>query len=87
MPKLHKIVGDHVIYGDWDDTYENQVLVYYHPNGVHCTVFVLGGYDYGGGIVCMKEDALANAVDAAWEESDSNYTFHRLMTELCNKQE
>ncbi|HQT19233.1 MAG TPA: hypothetical protein PLE48_14535 [Thiobacillus sp.] len=87
MQKISKVTDDHVIYGDWDDTYENQVLVYYHPNGIHCTVFVLGGTDYGGGIVCMKEGARAHEVYAAWEGADSNYTFHRLMAELCEKQE
>lgn len=86
MQKISKVIDDHVIYCDLDSTYENQVLVYYHPNGIHCTVFVLGGTDYSC-IVCMKEYASAHEVYAAWEGADSNHTFHRLMTELCEKQE
>ena len=44
------MLGNHVIYGDWDDTYCNQFLVYWHLNGLQATVFLMGGSDYGGGI-------------------------------------
>jgi len=64
-----EILNHHVIYGDWDDTTSNQFLVFYHPNGVDCTVFIMDGMDYGGGISyyfqCKSEtvDNLVNQED------------------------
>ncbi len=48
MKEVH--LADHIIYGEWDDTHGSQFLVHYHPNGIHCTIFLMGGCDYGGGI-------------------------------------
>lgn len=50
MPKQ---INDNIFsYGDWDDTYSQQFIVDYHCNGKDCTVIVLAGCDYGGGISC-----------------------------------
>lgn len=55
-----KIIGDHVLYGEWDDCGGYQFLVYYHPNGIHAQVFMLAGTDYGGGVTkyadCLVDD-------------------------------
>lgn len=48
--KIQKVGNDHVIYGDWDDVIDDQFMIYYHPNEIHCIVFILSGFDYGGGI-------------------------------------
>lgn len=45
-----EILPNHIIYGEWDDVIDNQFMVFYHPNGTDCTVFIMGGCDYGGGI-------------------------------------
>lgn len=45
-----EILDDHVIYGEWDDVHGYQFIVHYHPNGQKATVFLLAGYDYGGGV-------------------------------------
>ncbi|MFH2013948.1 MAG: hypothetical protein ABIJ17_03200 [Patescibacteria group bacterium] len=45
-----EILDHHIIYGEWDDCLSNQFLVYSHPNGIDCVVFIMNGIDYGGGI-------------------------------------
>lgn len=77
-----EILGDHVIYGDWDAEGAIQMLVHYHPNGLHCTVFLLGGFDYGGGIESYHEGLSSKAVDALVEEYEDNMY---LLTEEIKK--
>lgn len=51
MSKIdEEILENHVIYGYWDDVMNDQFMVFYHPNGTDCHVFIMGGQDYGGGI-------------------------------------
>jgi hypothetical protein len=45
-----EIIDSHIIYGEWDGETSNQFMVYYHPNGINCIVFIMDGADYGGGI-------------------------------------
>ena len=82
-----KHLNHHSIYGDWDDVQGTQVLVFNHPNGIHCDVFVMNGCDYGGGISLYKESVLARVVDDAAEAAESNYDFHRKMGDLCQQSE
>lgn len=77
-----KIFGDHVIYGDWDDTFGYQVLIHYHPNGIHCTAFVMDGCDYGGGI-SRYWYGLSSEVEDIYSKAVSDYEFHKQMTEWC----
>lgn len=74
-----EILDDHVIYGDWDNTYCNEVLVYNHPNGIYSHVFVMGGADYGGGIVYegkLKSKAVEDFANSA-ENNDGFYSLLR----------
>ena len=67
-----EILNDHVIYGDWDsDGGSEQFLVFYHPNGRNCHVFLLTGSDYGGGIY-DHFDALSEDVDRIVSQEDKN---------------
>lgn len=50
-----QIVGDNVIYGDWDAAGGYQFMVQNHPNGLDSVVFFFDGSDYGGGIVAVVE--------------------------------
>ena len=85
MKSTPEILDDHVIYGSWDDTYGNQVLVYNHPNGKDSHVFVMDGADYGGGIV--RHGILSTAVvNAIYEKSDNDYEFHRAMRIALDEQ-
>jgi len=45
-----QILDNHIIYGYWSSEENYQFLVYYHPDGINCTVFIMDGADYGGGI-------------------------------------
>lgn len=56
MGKLREITcGDVSIYGKWDDVTDNQFLVIWHEAGARCTVLILGGYDYGGGVTIFSD--------------------------------
>lgn len=63
IPHIHMDDG-HIIYGNWDDVMNDQFMVWYHPNGKHCSVFLFSGFDYGGGIDRCAEGLDANEVKA-----------------------
>jgi hypothetical protein len=48
--KIAREIGPAVIVGDWSDTSGYQFIVLYQEAGPLCTVLMLGGYDYGGGV-------------------------------------
>lgn len=73
MTEPTKIIGNHIIYGSWDSTGGDEFLVFYHPNGLDATVFILDGADYGGGINfyfdCKSDelDKIINSSNLDWE--------------------
>lgn len=70
---MHKIVlGEHIIYGTWSDVHDHQFMVYYHPNGVICTVFMFGGYDYGGGIDYYYENVSSSDIEEVINKSEQD---------------
>lgn len=54
MLKPNRNIGHISVYGDWDDTYSHQFMIYDNTemlnNEFVVHVFILGGCDYGGGI-------------------------------------
>lgn len=81
--KHYKTVGDHVLYGTSDTAPMTEVLVYYHPNGTNCTVFLLGGNT--GGVGRYSEDLLAHTVDSLWAESKYDGDFYDAIESLILK--
>lgn len=49
MSNITKFPGG-IIFGSWNDVEDNQLLVVNIPDTTQCTVFILSGCDYGGGI-------------------------------------
>ena len=45
-------------------------MVYYHPNGKHCSVFIFSGCDYGGGIFLCAEEICSKSLDSIIKSSD-----------------
>ena len=71
--KRKQVDGNHIIYGEWDAEGSEQFMVAYHPNGLHCTVFLCGGMDYGGGIEAIISDVSSKEVDAIINEVKYSY--------------
>lgn len=81
-----QIVGNHVIYGDWDDTGGSQFMVHWHPNGLNCTIFVFDGFDYGEGIVAVGESMDSDEVEELLDqEFDYDFEYRRAILELVEK--
>lgn len=40
-----------MVYGEWDDVHGTQFVVIWGEAGQYCTVLILSGYDYGGGVL------------------------------------
>jgi hypothetical protein len=45
-----KYGNNYIVVGDWDPEGGYQTLVMVPPCGKTCEIFLLGGFDYGGGI-------------------------------------
>ena len=75
---MKKILENHVIYGYWDDVSNYEFMVYYHPNGKVCTVFIMAGCDYGGGIGEYYEDIDAKSLDTLITSFGENYNSYEL---------
>jgi hypothetical protein len=76
-----KIGNYHILYGSWDDVSNNQFLVYYHCNGVDCTVFIMHGADYGGG-VSFYFDVNANVLESIIRASLNDYDIKQAVIKL-----
>lgn len=78
-----KIEGTHVgslmMYGSWSDTHETQFLVEW---GEQCTVIMLGGFDYGGGVTQYADVPLEEAEEIIRSDMPSEYDFYQAMNEL-----
>ena len=81
MTKPSRIIGDHVLYGQWDSDGRDEVLVHYHPNGIDTHVFVLSGFDYGGGVI--KEFPMkASVLEQLWKDAETAQDFHTTLSNM-----
>lgn len=81
---IHTNLGNHTIYGGWDDVSGTQILVYWPPAGDTCTVFTMAGMDYGGGIQSYSEDILISDIRRLEKDCKSNYEFYRAVEKLVD---
>ena len=83
MIEQKKVGNNHVIYGYWNAEEDNEFMVYYHPDGINCTVFMMMGMDYGGGI-SYYFDCSKSSIDniIANSKNKSAYEIKDLVSEL-----
>ena len=80
-----KHLGHHSIYGSWDDVTDNQFLVFWLEAGELCTVFLLSGYDYGGGISSFSEKVPIKELKKILDKYDwEGYELKHDVTELVS---
>lgn len=60
-----------------------EVLVHYHPNGINCTVFLLGGDT--GGMGRYDEDILVETVDSLWAKAKYDGDFYDAIAALVER--
>ena len=75
-------VGSLMMYGSWSDTHETQFLVEWGEAGNKCTVIMLGGFDYGGGVTQYADVPLKEAEEIMRSDMPSEYDFYQAMNEL-----
>lgn len=58
------ILGDHIVYG-----HLTPMIVHYHPNGIHCSIFLISGFQqyYYGNVKCDDFPELEQADEATNE--------------------
>lgn len=78
-------VGSLMMYGSWSDTHETQFLVEWGEAGNFCTVIMLGGCDYGGGVTQYADVPLKEAEAVMNSDLRSEYDFKEAMGALVAK--
>ena len=72
--------GEATIYGKWDDVQDYQFIVIWGEAGDTCTVLILSGQDYGGGVTIFSSSVpLKEAEDIVSGDYESLYEPKRLM--------
>lgn len=80
-----KDIGPVMIYGSWSDVHDCQFLIAWHEAGAFCTVILLGGYDYGGGVTGYAEVPYKEAEAVLDSDLQSEYAYKSAMQDLVTK--
>lgn len=76
-------IGSLVVYGTWSDVHDHQFIVDWHESGSTCTVILLSGSDYGGGVTYYAEIPYKE-VDELIENSSDDLSCKMDMISLVN---
>ena len=71
-------VGEATLYGDWSDTHETQFIVVWGEAGSSCTVLMLGGCDYGGGVTVASSEVPLKEAEAVCAIQDDRARFFEM---------
>lgn len=78
--------GAATIYGFWDDLDDYQFIVIWGESGPTCTVLLLSGWDYGGGVTCFSDQVPVKlAKDIVDADLASVIDHKRRMTDLVKQ--
>ncbi|WDS60823.1 hypothetical protein [Vibrio phage VP9] len=72
-----KVINNATLHNDWDDLQTHQFLVVWHSSGKTCDVFVMGGADYGGGVLQYGENMDSVAVETLIHSNTTCYDQYR----------
>lgn len=78
-------VGSLMMYGSWSDVHGTQFLVEWTEAGSMCTVIMLGGCDYGGGVTQYADVPIKEAEAIIDADMPSEYAFKSAMDKLVAK--
>lgn len=78
-------VGPATVYGEWDDVTDTQFIVIWGEAGPTCTVILLSGFDYGGGITSYSSNVPVKKAEEVINSSLSDYETKKFIEELVKE--
>jgi len=82
MIKRECLPGTLIIYGEWDDCTDRQFIVDWREAGENCTVILLSGFDYGGGVTKWFEASHLEVERIVTNTSDDGYEMKEKLAKL-----
>lgn len=77
--------GEATVYGEWDDVTDDQFIVIWGESGENCTVILLSGFDYGGGVTDWSDKVPVKEAEAIVDLDSTAYVIKEAMTHLVER--
>jgi hypothetical protein len=71
--------GEATIYGEYDDVRDGQFIIIWRESGQTCTVILLSGYDYGGGVTVFSSEVPVKVAEEIVQLEATDYEIKTLL--------